>query len=229
MCPEKRKTTYKGSAVQKPAGVPTSGQTKPDKGRIFFLSLFIVAVLSFFAFMFFFTKTYFYSASLHLGMFSAAMFFLWKGGIRPTLTGIGVPGDLKKNIIYSIGGFMALVAALSALFAAMVLLGIPNDSGNVQELIRGLPPFVPLLAVLIAPFTEELFFRGLLVPKVGVIPAAVIFGAFHFTYGSNVEIIGAMIVGIIFGYLYKGSGSLVPPIAVHFCYNLISIFVMFLW
>ena len=194
----------------------------------FFALLFVFSLISFFALLLFFKDNYLYSGSLHLGMFSVAMFFLWKKDWKGTLNAIGVPGDLKNNIIYTIAGFFGLVASLTLMFIAFQFFEIENDSGNVAEIIKGLPIFVPLLAIIIAPFTEELFFRALLVPKIGIIPSALVFSVSHLSYGSTAEIAGALVVGILFGIIYKYSKSVVPCILVHFGYNLLSILVMLL-
>lgn len=196
--------------------------------RKFFTLLFGFSLLSFFILLLFFKENYLYSGSMHLGMFSIAMFFLWKKDWKTTLNSIGIPGDLKTNVIYSIGGFFALIGMLTALFIIVSLLGIENDSHEVGEIIRSLPFYLPLLAIIIAPITEELLFRALLVPRVGVLVSSALFAVSHITYGSTMEIAGAFIVGILFALIYKGSRSVLPCMAVHFCYNLLSVLAIFM-
>ncbi|MFH1393607.1 MAG: type II CAAX endopeptidase family protein [Candidatus Micrarchaeota archaeon] len=191
--------------------------------RRFFAFLFGLSVISFFALILFFQENYLYSASLHLGMFSLAMFFLWKKDWKTTLEGIGIPGNLKANIIFTVGGFVGLVCMLIGLFVLAPIIGLENDSAEVGKIIRGLPFYVPLLAIIIAPISEELLFRAFLVPRIGIAPAAIAFAVSHLSYGSAMEIAGALVVGILFGLLYRASKSVIPCMAVHFAYNLLSI------
>jgi hypothetical protein len=191
-----------------------------------FAGLFGLSVLLFFILMFFFSDEYLHSGALHLGIFSLAMFFLWKEDLKTTLSSLGIPGELKKNIIYSVGGMFFLLFILAGMFILLEMLGIENDSSNVAEIIRGLPWHVPLLAIFIAPISEELFFRGFLVPKIGVVGSAILFSISHLAYGSTVEIMGAFLVALIFGFIFRLSGSLTPCIIVHLAYNLLSISIM---
>jgi len=72
-------------------------------------------------------------------------------------------------------------------------------------------------------FAEEVFFRGFLVKKIGVIPSSIIFGAAHFAYGSMVEVFGAFILGLILAKAFEENKSLFPNIFAHFFYNFIFI------
>jgi membrane protease YdiL (CAAX protease family) len=82
-------------------------------------------------------------------------------------------------------------------------------------------------AVVVAPVAEELFFRGLVQTLlVGVLRnrwlaialGAIVFGAVHY---SQVHAVGALVLlGLLIGYAYERTGSLIPPIAIHAAFNL---------
>ncbi len=192
----------------------------------FFAVLFGISIILFFVLVLFFKDNYLHSGALHLGMFSAAMYFLWKSNIASTLKNLGIPGNFKMITIYTFGGMFLLFALLIALSAIIRIIGIEDDSSNVMDIIQGLPWYIPALAIVIAPITEELFFRGLLVPKIGVLGSALFFGLSHAAYGSIVEVLGAFLIAILFGLIFKYSKSLTPCILVHFGYNLLAISVM---
>lgn len=202
---------------------------KMNRIKKIFACFFILSLILFASFIIFSIESYYYSAPLHIALLSVSMYFIWDKDLRTTLKKLGIPGNLKTNVIYTIGGFVALLATLALLLGVLGLLGIENDSEMVGEVIRGLPWFIPLFAVIVAPITEELFFRAFLVPRVGVIGSSLLFGISHVAYGSTVEILGAFFVAIVFATMYKGSKSIIPPILVHFAYNLVSIIVILAW
>ena len=207
--------------------------------KVIFLSIFIFAVLAFVLVLScqafglscgFVSDNYLVlgTASIHLGILSLALFLLWKGDIRSTLKSLGIPGDLKKNIIYT---FLALVA----MFIVSFIIGLAslyfgfNDQEKIAEKISDLPLAMLLAAAVLAPIGEELFFRASLVPRMGAVLSSLIFGAVHLTYGSVVEIIGAVFLGLVLAVTYQRSKSIIPSIASHIIYNSISIAVMLLF
>jgi membrane protease YdiL (CAAX protease family) len=68
---------------------------------------------------------------------------------------------------------------------------------------------------------EELFFRGFLMPIVGVLAQAIIFGLAHQVRGPSrwVWVAWATLVGVCFGVLFALTGSLLGPIAAHAAVN----------
>lgn len=122
-----------------------------------------------------------------------------------------------------------LLSGLSAYVVALGLndlIGLPNlmeeefvDMSNNVWGILGI--------VLIGPFAEELLFRGAILggllkkmdPKYAVLISALIFGVIHF---NPAQIIFAFLVGLLLGYVYYSSGSLLLPILIHVIINGIS-------
>jgi len=153
------------------------------------------------------------------------MFFLYDKDLASFLKKIGVPGNLKSNILYTILGFAALFFTLFILSLIFSFIGY-NDQSKVVDIARDLPLYILALAVFLAPISEELFFRAFLSSRIGIFFSSLIFGLFHFAYGSVVEITGAFSIGIILAWLYKKSGSLVPVMVIHLIYNALAIIVM---
>ena len=193
--------------------------------RSFFLLLIVLSILSFFGLLLFFKETYLYEASIHLGIFSLAMYLIWKKDLHTTLRSIGIPGDIKSHILYTFLGLVLVFALLMALGLASYALGF-NDNAKVAQKIGTLPSYIILLAIFGAPIAEELLFRAYLVPRTGIILSSIIFGAVHLAYGSVVEVVGVALVGMILAWIFRRSKSVAPCIAIHITYNLISISVM---
>lgn len=200
-----------------------------DVGRAFFGSLFVISILAFFAIFLFQLEGYYYSIPLHISLFSLSLFFIWDHDVPTTLKKLGIPGNLKTNVIYIVAGFAALIGSLLLLFGIITLFGIENDTDAVADVIKSLPWFIPLLAIVAAPVTEELFFRALLIPRIGILPSSVLFSLSHCAYGSVIEVAGVFLAALVFSFMYKGSKSIIPPTAVHFAYNLVSIMFTMGW
>ena len=69
-----------------------------------------------------------------------------------------------------------------------------------------------------AGFAEELFFRGVLQTKLGIVAASLIFGLVHFVSPSYVLAASAM--GFYIGVVFRMSGHLLVPMQLHFIYDL---------
>jgi len=82
-----------------------------------------------------------------------------------------------------------------------------------------------IIAGLFAPFVEELLFRGILIQSLeermktsmAVIFSGMLFMGFHF---NLVYAMGYWILGIILGFLFVKSRSLIPPLIFHCLWNI---------
>jgi hypothetical protein len=216
----------------------------------FFLILLILSALSFLFFIIFFRGLYIYIVSLHAGMLSLAMYFLFEKDMKATLKKLGFSESISKIAFYSIIGLLSvfLFAGISTYLAGKA--GI-NDQQKVGSLVGKLPFYILAVAVVVAPFSEELFFRGLLLKKLekftrialskatrnmraidvasgmsGMLLSSMIFALAHAGYGSVVELVGAFSIGIALAVLYRHSKTIVPCIIVHFLFNLGSLIAM---
>lgn len=203
--------------------------------KIIFLVLIFLSGLAFIS-SFFVPEEYFIylsAGSIHAGLFCAAMFFLWKNDLRTTIESIGFPGSIVPNLIFSLAGLMAIFAAMLVLGVLSLVLGF-NDQQMVANKIADLPFLVLVFAVLAAPVSEELFFRGFLLrtisrltnPAIGIIGSSIAFGIVHFAYGSVVEILGTLLIGIILALVMHKSKSITPCFLIHMSYNLLAVVVM---
>ena len=75
-----------------------------------------------------------------------------------------------------------------------------------------------VVIALLSGFSEELFFRGVLLPEMGLVLSSLCFGALHAL--CAVYFAWATLIGAGLGALALASGSLVTPIAAHATYNL---------
>lgn len=103
-----------------------------------------------------------------------------------------------------------------------------TDFQSTGELLAGL-----LVIGLLAGLGEELFFRGVLQPKLhrytgsyhwGIWLTAAIFSAIHMQFYGFLP---RLFLGAVFGYLYVYSGSLVYPILAHILNNSITLLLVY--
>lgn len=128
--------------------------------------------------------------------------------------------------------FAALAVFVS--YAAIVTAIGGEVEGNVAEGTFDSTLLIVLLGILslaLAPFMEEVFFRGFLFGGLrgrwGVLGAALasgfLFALAHFQDPSTLPVLPVIgIIGMLFAWAYYYTGSLFAPIVAHFSFNLVS-------
>lgn len=84
-----------------------------------------------------------------------------------------------------------------------------------------------VVLALLSGVSEELFFRGVLLPEIGLVPSSVLFGLLHAL--NPTYALWATVTGAGFGVLALYGGSLLLPIAAHVTYNLGAFVVLRRW
>lgn len=99
-----------------------------------------------------------------------------------------------------------------------------NMNETVVKTLQGLDRVELLLISLPPAVAEELFFRGLLQPWVGIWIASAIFAILHWGFIKELWAHGihAFLIGLFLGWLYLATGSLIAPMAAHFTNNLLA-------
>ena len=95
------------------------------------------------------------------------------------------------------------------LAAAIGPLGIPNA----------------LLLAFASGLAEEMFFRGALQPRVGLVAASVLFACMHFVPRRTLLpwTIFALGAGLLFGALFTWTGNLLAPVTAHIVVNAVNL------
>jgi membrane protease YdiL (CAAX protease family) len=81
-------------------------------------------------------------------------------------------------------------------------------------------PQMALLA-LAAGIGEEVFFRGVLQPRLGLLPTALLFGLVHPFSVAHAALVA--LFGLYLGWLFQEAGSLLLPITAHALYDLVAL------
>ena len=165
---------------------------------------------------------------LSVGMFAATFYLFARGGVGPggALRKLGMTrgrlvGESLRGLFITIAIYV-LLFVLSAIYAKLGM----HDVDKVAGIILGAPLYLLALAVLINPVTEELFFRGMLAPRMGVVGSSAIFALFHTSYGSVAEVANVFIIGMIYAHVYLARRSLIAPMLSHILINTSAVYII---
>jgi uncharacterized protein len=132
---------------------------------------------------------------------------------------VGLIGVLAAFVAANIGGLLTVILQPD------VVSGIEE---SVEAITSGVTnPFVAVVLALSSGIGEEVFFRGALQPRFGMVLTALLFTFLHAQYGFTWILLGLFLVGMIFGWLAKRYGTMAAVIA-HVVYNL-SVVVLQVW
>ena len=142
-------------------------------------------------------------------------------------------GRIEKHMVWPMVGISVLVATAYSFILVSVLNLIdiehliPKEIESVREGIKSLPQGTAglLCCCILVPIVEEIGFRGIFLdgllksrcrPWVAIIITALLFGVLH---GYAVKSIICMAMGIIVGWLYWRTDSVIPGIIFHVVNN----------
>ncbi|HUO84229.1 MAG TPA: type II CAAX endopeptidase family protein [Thermoanaerobaculia bacterium] len=118
-----------------------------------------------------------------------------------------------------------------ALLAGMILTAAgwsPEDFSPSPMIpwMAGLAPWRKALIVLSAMTVEELFFRGWLQKRVGLIASTIVFAVAHAGYGQPFMLIGVTLISLVIGATFYYTRRLLPCIIAHGVFDAIQLFVV---
>jgi uncharacterized protein len=150
---------------------------------------------------------------------------------KPVLSSLGWK-PTKINLVWMAGGGVVLAFVLSVLGTLFKTPKIPLPFDKLTETPASLA-FFGVIAVVLAPFFEELFFRGFVQPLLsrtlgtiaGILVTAALFGALHgFEYSWVWQYaLFITLAGVVFGWLRAHTNSIIPSMVMHGCFNAVSV------
>ena len=139
-------------------------------------------------------------------------------------------GCIERRMVWPVIGMSVLIAASQAfvLFSALSLFGADllyqgEDLERRQQLFSGIAG--ALYCCVMGPIIEEIGFRGIFLggllktrcrPWIAILISAVVFALFH---GFGAQFVTALLFGILVGWLYWRTGSIIPSIIIHIANN----------
>lgn len=164
--------------------------------------------------------------SVLLGYVLAIAIFLGKRYVRISM------GRIERSTL-GMMACMAVFISLGWMFTEVSILQLveadklfPNDWEELEEFEKMMGGALGAISVgILAPIAEEIGFRGVLMggllrmrckPWVAIILSAIVFALFHGTY---LQFLGTMVFGIISGWLFWRTRSLLPGMIMHIVNN----------
>lgn len=134
---------------------------------------------------------------------------------------VGKPGfsDLEWGLQIGHIGLVIVATGIMLLLNVVVAMFSP---GKRDRVVGG--TWKCLIFVAFAATMEELFFRGVLLPKIGLIGSSLIFGVMHIRQGF-VDFAYTSVMGLLLGICLVETGNLSVPIAVHVLHN-VAVFML---
>lgn len=145
---------------------------------------------------------------------------------------------------YSFSSFAkALVITFIKLFIAVFITGLllllfntPTESMALNKTLGLFKKsyFLLFFTCVTAGITEELIFRGYLLPRLeivlknknlAVVISSTLFGLLHFGYGTLLHIIGPTVIGLVFAFQYSKYRNIKILIMCHFLWDLLVLIV----
>jgi membrane protease YdiL (CAAX protease family) len=162
-----------------------------------------------------------------LGLLALVVVDLWRNGSafvhpEPWLSLDGAAAHLLSAVLGVAFGALVVVSTRSAVTRFRWAQGL---HAALRPFARGMSPAIIVVVAGLSSFGEELFFRGLLGPAIGIVPSALLFGAAHQITGSSrwVWMAWATLVGLSLGAMFQLTGSLLGPLVAHAMVNALNL------
>ena len=162
--------------------------------------------------------------ALVTGYLLIAVLFFGKGYVRLSF------GRIERRMVWPTVGISVLIAVAQAfvLFSALSLIGIDlfyqgEELEHRQQLFSGIAG--ALNACIFGPLIEEICFRGIVLdgllktrcrPWLAILISALLFALLH---GLGANFVTALLFGILVGWLYWRTGSIIPGLIIHVTNN----------
>ena len=158
------------------------------------------------------------------GYLLITVLFFGKGYVRLSF------GPIERRMVWPTIGISVLIAVAQAfvLFSALSLIGIDffyqgEELERRQQLLSGIAG--ALNACIFGPLIEEICFRGIVLdgllktrcrPWLAILISALLFALLH---GLGANFVTALLFGILVGWLYWRTGSIIPGLIIHVTNN----------
>lgn len=133
--------------------------------------------------------------------------------------------------------FLVLIAGMFLLQLIILFTGLNNHSKTLHEIVNILKANKGLLVftALTAGVVEEFIMRGYIQPRLeiifknpnaAIIISSLLFGLLHYKYGTIVNVIGPVFIGLVFAVYYWKFRNIKVIIVCHFLWDLVSLLIM---
>lgn len=139
--------------------------------------------------------------------------------------------NLALGLLGGVVAWFSMIVVALVVFGMLGLLGVgddwlPQGAPPAIAQMAGLPFVVRLALVLSAGFFEEVFFRGLLQPRVGIVVSTMLFVFAHAGYGQPSMLVSLTVVSLVMAGLVAWRQTLWPAVFAHAAFDAIQLLVL---
>lgn len=146
------------------------------------------------------------------------------------LAAASVLREIGIGIAAGIAGWIAVIAALLLIGLAVMSIGgddaLPQTPPPMISWIVGLPILVRVGVSLSAGVFEELFFRGFLQPRVGIVLSSAFFVLAHANYEQPMMLVGVALLSVLFAGLVRWRQNIWAAITAHAVFDAIQLLIV---
>jgi membrane protease YdiL (CAAX protease family) len=159
------------------------------------------------------------------------LFVLRPGALAgwPSWSGGDAAAAVRAGLGWGVVAWVGSAAVSVVVVLVLEELGIGADQQAAEQALMVIDPWLAVLAiVIVAPIAEELFFRGVVFnawlreggARFAYLGSAALFAVIHLSLAAAVPI---FLLGLALAWIYRRTGSLLAPIAMHTVVNGISV------
>ncbi|MCB1033231.1 MAG: CPBP family intramembrane metalloprotease [Acidobacteria bacterium] len=119
-----------------------------------------------------------------------------------------------------------MVALASGIQATGAGRWLPQEISPLITFMAGLPVLLRLGLSLSAGFVEEVFFRGFLQGRMGILASSALFVLAHLTYGQPLMLVGIALLSLVFAQLTRWRHNVLPAMAAHAVFDAVQLLFM---
>lgn len=143
---------------------------------------------------------------------------------RSPLTEVGV------GLVFGVGAWLVVLAGIVLVALAVSALGgeelLPQAPPAMIPWLAGQPVALRLGIALSAGVVEEVFFRGLLQPRVGIALSTALFALAHAAYGQPFLLVGVTLLSLLYAALVRWRQSVWAAMAAHTLFDAVQLLVV---
>lgn len=147
----------------------------------------------------------------------------WRRDVFPA-EALALPGEFRATAFLLTAGITIVVHLLSRLAHAR-LPGLRHGARDIQRLLGNLTPAQIAAVALASGIGEEMLFRGWLMNETNLWISSLVFGLIHIPPNRQWLYwpFFAFLMGLVLGWLYVWSGSLLFPVLLHAGVNFLNL------
>ena len=141
----------------------------------------------------------------------------------------GVGNAVLTGAAVGLGGWVVTIAAAFLIALIVTRLGImpknPKPPAAIA-FIAAMPVWKKIAIVFSAMTVEELFYRGWLQKRVGLIASTLLFALSHSGFGQPLLLVGVFVISTIIGTAFYRTKNLIPGVIAHGVFDAVQLFVI---